>query len=229
MLCTVLASFVCFRVGDLRGERRLVHFVRVFGAASLLLWLSFVDWGAFKLFTFYYRFVPGGSAIRVPARLVLLFPAIWVPIVMIGAFWVLQRARRLRWAVLAVVAVMVAEQHGSPLIANTDVDMERKRLAVYRAVPREVCSSFYVTGWMPRPEELTLHELFYGPNVDAMILAYRMRVPTLNGNSTVLPPGWKLGAPAEPQYSANVAEWISRNNLTNVCRLDLSSGQWSRH
>jgi hypothetical protein len=62
-----------------------------------------------------------------------------------------------------------------------------------------------------------------------MILAYRFRVPTLNGNSTVLPPGWKLGGPAEPQYLANVGDWISRNNLSNVCRLDLRLGQWSRH
>ena len=38
MLCTVLASFVCFRVSELEPAQRIpVHFVRVFGAASLLL------------------------------------------------------------------------------------------------------------------------------------------------------------------------------------------------
>jgi hypothetical protein len=229
MLCTVVASFVCFRVGDLSADEcTRVHFVRVLGVAALLLLLSFVDWGAFRPFIFYYQFVPGGSATRVPARITLLFPAIWVPIIMIGAFWTWQRAKRLRWVVLIVIGMMLVEQHAARLQAHTDVFVERQRLGVYRRPP-ESCSSFYVTGWIRRPEESTLIEFFYGPHVDAMILAYRFRVPTLNGNSTVLPPGWKNGSPIEPQYLGNMAEWISRNNLSNVCRLNLDTAEWSRH
>jgi len=84
-------------------------------------------------------------------------------------------------------------------------------------------------GFIPRSEQSSLVEFFYGPQVDAMILAYRFRTPTLNGNSTVYPPGWKIASPIEAHYLNSVNDWISQNNLTKVCRLDLSSGLWNLH
>jgi len=206
-----------------------VLFVRVFGIATLLFWMSFVDWGFIQPYVFYYRFVPGGSAVRVPARLVILFPAIWVPIVAIGAFWILQRVIRFRWMVIATLAVLIFEQHSAHLEPNTNLDLERKRLATYFSAPARYCASFYVVGFIPRSEQSSLVEFFYGPQVDAMILAYRFRTPTLNGNSTVYPPGWKIASPIEAHYLNSVNDWISRNNLTKVCRLDLSSGLWNLH
>lgn len=78
MLGSIVAAFVCFRLADLRSdELTRVLFVRVFGIAALLLLMSFVDWEVIQPYVFYYRFIPGGSAMRVPSRLVLLFPAVW--------------------------------------------------------------------------------------------------------------------------------------------------------
>jgi len=230
MLSSIVAAFVCFRLRDLTSdERTRVLFVRVFGIAALLLLMSFVDWGAVQPYVFYYRFVPGGSAMRVPSRLVLLLPVVWVPIVAIGAFWIIQRAARFRWMALAALAILIVEQHSAPLAANTDIDLERERLAKFFPVPARYCASFYVTGFIPRSEESSLIEFFYGPQVDAMILAYRLRIPTLNGNSTVYPPGWKIASPIEANYLNTVNDWISRNSLSKVCRLDLSRVEWSQH
>jgi hypothetical protein len=166
---------------------------------------------------------------RVPARLMQFFPAIWVPIAAIGASWALQRAARFRWVVFAALAILIVEQHAAPLAATTDVDLERKRLAKFSAAPASYCASFYVLGFIPRSEQPSLIEFFYGPQVDAMLLAYRFRIPTLNGNSTVYPPGWKITSPIDPKYMETVNDWIARNHLTKVCRLDLSTAEWRLH
>ena len=201
LLASIVAAFVCFRLRDLTGDDRTrVLFVRVFGIATLLLWISFVDWGVVRPYVFYYRFIPGGSAMRVPARLMQLFPAVWVPIAAIGASWALQRAARFRWLIFAALAILIVEQHSAPLAATTAVDLERKRLAKFSAAPATYCASFYVAGFIPRTEQSPLIEFFYGPQVDAMLLAYRFRIPTLNGNSTVYPPGWKITSPIDPKY-----------------------------
>lgn len=121
------------------------------------------------------------------------------------------------------------EQHSAPLAANTSIELERERLAKFFPVPARYCASFYVVGFIPRSEEAPLTEFFYGPQVDAMLLAYRFRIPTLNGNSTVYPPGWKISSPIETHYLSTVNDWISRNNLSKVCRLDLSRVAWSLH
>jgi hypothetical protein len=230
LLASIVAAFVCFRLRDLtRDDRTRVLFVRVFGIATLLFWISFVDWGFVQPYVFYYRFVPGGSAMRVPARVMQLFPATWVPIVAIGASWILQRAARCRWMVFAALAILIVEQHSAPLVANTDLDLERKRLAKFLPAPASYCASFYVAGFIPRSEEAPLVEFFYGPQVDAMLLAYRFHIPTLNGNSTVYPPGWKIASPIDPKYMDTVKDWISRNHLSKVCRLDLSRAEWRLH
>ncbi|MGB9366390.1 MAG: hypothetical protein WCE79_10290 [Xanthobacteraceae bacterium] len=227
MLCTLGCAFAIFRLDDLtHDERTRVIFVRVFGLGSILLWLSFLDWGSLKPYTLYYRFVPGGSVVRVPARLLVLFPAVWVPIVMIGASWIIQRTNRIRFMVYVALAIMILEQHPARPQPYTDVVLEQKRLGPYRAPPKS-CASFYVVGRIPRPEESEIHEFYYGPHVDAMILAYRFRVPTLNGNSTLLPPGWRFTPTFDSKYLDSVHAWISQNKLTNVCSLDLSTGKWT--
>jgi hypothetical protein len=230
MLCSVVGAFVCFRLDDLTSdERTRVLFVRVFGIAVLLLWMSFVDWGVIQPYVFYYRFVPGGSAMRVPARLVLLFPAVWVPIVAIGAYWILKRISRFRWTVFAGLAILIVEQHSPCPQLSTNLELARERLAKFVPAPARYCASFYVVGFVPRSETSSLVEFFYGPQVDAMTLAYRFRIPTLNGNSTVYPPGWNIGSPIDPKYMNAVNDWISRNGLSKVCRLDLFTGEWRQH
>jgi hypothetical protein len=56
-----------------------------------------------------------------------------------------------------------------------------------------------------------------------MFIALQQGLPTLNGYSAWGPQGWELANPQEPTYPGRVREWIQRNNLKDVCELDIES------
>ena len=57
--------------------------------------------------------------------------------------------------------------------------------------------------------------------IDAMFIALKYGVPTLNGYSAWGPTDWGLANPQEAGYAASVRAWIDRYHLQNVCALDI--------
>jgi hypothetical protein len=60
-------------------------------------------------------------------------------------------------------------------------------------------------------------------NIDAMFIALRYSMPTLNGYSAFEPEAWGLANPHLPDYLKRVNEWIDRYGLRNVCALDIDN------
>lgn len=170
-----------------------------------------------------YRFVPGADGLRAIARYVLV-----LALPMSIAFAVLVHRgletisaqptalarRRLTAAVLAVVAFGIVEQFGrTPSLSRKEELSRLERLAA--SLPRD-CAVFYVAAAPER--DPVKHE----DQIDAMLISVMRRVPTLNGYSGHVPPGWSLREVEAPDYEQRIAQWIARYHLTGpVCRLEI--------
>ena len=187
--------------------------------------------GDVSAWAFVYDLVPGAKGVRVVLRF-QLFLVLPLLLVVVATY----RAVALRWAgrrpllLAAVLAFLLVEQFGSdvPVQISRSIDG-----AALRAVPPPPgrCRSFYVVA-ARRDEPIYVdaaRTAVYPHNVDAMFLAERWRLPTINGLSTFNPPDWDFADPRAFDYDARVAAYSHRHVLTDVCRLDMMQRQpWTR-
>lgn len=193
--------------------------LRIFAAALLIGWVLTLRFWIVSPWILVHWLVPGASGLRVVLRyqLFLVLPVL----LLVAAVW-RQRLMRLTPALAGLVAVvLVAEQINIAPVAALD---RAKNLAL-ESVPRPPaqCASFYVV--KARPDEPPFAnakmDALYPHNVDAMYLAQRWRVPTVNGFSTFNPPGWDFADPAAPDYDARALAYARRHGIKGLCRLDM--------
>lgn len=171
-----------------------------------------------------YQFVPGADGLRAIARHVMVLV---LPMSIVFAVFLhrgLQtisarpapRARQaLTLALLAVVTFGVVEQFGNPPSFSTTAEL--KRLETLAASLPQNCAVFYAAAAPVRKP--VKHE----EQIDAMLVSVIRRLPTVNGYTGHLPPGWSLRDVEAPDYEQKVAEWIARHRVTGpVCRLEIA-------
>jgi hypothetical protein len=118
------------------------------------------------------------------------------------------------------LAAMVVEQLNTSPVSAIDRPAELRRLASVRPPPAG-CRAFYVVDPRNRP--------FFEPQIDAMLVAQRVSVPTINGYTAYRPAGWTLVVPSAATYGAAVNAWSAAHHLdTGLCHLDLTSTRWGR-
>ena len=180
-------------------------------------------WGGTSPWRLVYLFVPGADGLRAIARHVLVLA---LPISIAFAVVVhrgLQRlstqptalARRgLTAAKIAVITFGVVEQFGRAPSISARRELPRlERLAA--SLPRQ-CAVFYAAAAPGRAP--VKHE----DQIDAMLISVMRNVPTLNGYSGHVPPGWSLREVEAPDYEQRIAQWIDRYHVTGpVCRLEI--------
>ncbi len=172
---------------------------------------------------FVYFGVPGAQGIRAVARYVI---SLALPMAIAFAFLIhyamarisVQKSRTLRVAMFAALLVTVTfglvEQFATKKDFNGfSVRAENEYLKKQAAALPDNCSSFYVA-----VGPYAAHNQFEY-QIDAVFLSIMRHVPTLNGYSGQLPPGWSLWEVKAPDYEANVKKWIEKNHIGgNVCR-----------
>lgn len=78
------------------------------------------------------------------------------------------------------------------------------------------CTSFYVVASPHR------RPIKYEYQIDAMLVSVMRGVPTLNGYSGYVPPGWSLREVEAPEYEQRVERWIAEHGVAGqVCRLEV--------
>jgi hypothetical protein len=222
LLAMVAASGIALAIGWWRGERCART---VAGIAAALTTLAVVvlpvQFGFGGAWSWLFRFVPGGDAIRVYGRVEVVnaFPASLA----VGCW--LARWRGVGWRVPAsavavgVCALIAVEQLN--LTGNFRRLDRSEQLAMLDAVapPPAGCTSFHV---VPVPGRIPDHA-----SIDAMLIAQRLGLPTVNGYSGWTPDDWLL-VPGSDDYDAAVAAWVERHSLGDGhCALDLASGTWN--
>lgn len=175
--------------------------------------------------------VPGAKGLRVVVRYQLFLT---LPLLLLAAAAQRERVAKLwerrPWLAAAIVALLVGEQISGAKPAGLDRTKQLAELETIPPPPAE-CRTFYVIAARrnePIFENPTMHAL-YPHNVDAMYLAERWRVPTLNGFSTFNPPHWDFADPDDPGYGARVRSYAQRYGLRDVCGLDVRQAKpWRR-
>ncbi|AJP74403.1 hypothetical protein TS85_09415 [Sphingomonas hengshuiensis] len=227
----LLFALACAALVRLVARRGDTGFARVFALAILISWALTLRIWQVSPWLLVHFLVPGASGLRVVLRyqLFLVLPVL----LLIGIAWRAQLAQlwqRRPWIAGAIVALLLAEQVNLAQPARLSRSAQHAALDTIPAPPPG-CSAFYIVSTRPgaplyRDARL---DALYPHNVDAMFLAERWRVPTINGFSTFTPPDWNFAAPLAPDYDARVRAYAQRHGLTGLCRLDMRAAQpWSR-
>ena len=192
------------------------------GLAVVVCWLLMLRYDDTSAWKVIYALVPGASALRAVFRLqtVLALPLITVAAIGLSSVWKHSGSSKLgRFALVAIVGFLLVEQF-NPAMLLFDAHAETVRLSRVQPPP-SYCQSFFVA------EGTGANRAAHTSNLEAVVLALRFALPTLNGYSGSVPPNWGLQAPLEPEYAANAAAWIRSHGIADgVCALNLDTGSW---
>jgi hypothetical protein len=192
--------------------------------ALLVLGLLVIPNGSAPAWMLAYRLAPGANAIRAPFRGAVVLNGALVLVCLSGVWLMSRRLAGTRFTLLASLLPWIAlfsllEQANAWPVYRNDRVVEEGLLARVPPPPPG-CRSFFVTPW---PEAIRPS---YGSQIDAMLISQRFNLPTLNGYSGWVPPGWDLNP--GPDYEKHALDWASRHALTSgLCRLDLPKATWT--
>jgi hypothetical protein len=226
-----LLLFALYLAATVKVLRHGSGFLKAFALAIAISWALTLKLGPLSPWQVVFEAVPGARGLRVVLRY-QIFLVLPVLLLVFAAY----RAR-----IEALIAASPAAAAGLALLlvaeqlnAATPAELPRSQhLPVLESLPRPPagCTSFYVVATHasePLFREPRLHRL-YPHNVDAMYLAERWLVPTINGFSTFNPPDWNFADPLAPDYDARVLAYARAHHLVGLCRLDVRSPQpWRR-
>ena len=132
-----------------------------------------------------------------------------------------RRARLVGCAAIVALSVgVLVEQVTTQVPKGFDHAVRQASLDAVAAPPTR-CRSFVVID----PEGRFTAER---AQLQSMVLAVHLGLPTLNGDSGNVPPGWNLWTPSDPRYPEAVQRWAVDHGLDpdTVCAFDLDTGQW---
>lgn len=201
-----------------------VALLRALAVASLATWVLVFNIEGHSLWWLVYEYFPGAKATRVVGRYQLFLTA---PVVAISVFYLTTTASRIVAPVLLVVcSLLIVEEANTAPLVSLDRVHELARLHAVPTPPAD-CKVFFASN--ARPETLLDDpgmEGFFNHNVDAMIIAETLHLPTINGASTFQPPNWHLVDPDKPDYLERVKSYAAANHVGPLCSLDLKTLQW---
>jgi len=222
LLLFVLIAGSAYRVLG-RGAHRQDPLLRALALALVVSWALTLQLWWLSPWGLIYELVPGAKGLRVVLRyqIFLVLPALLLVAAVHRRQGMDLMRRRPRLAA-ALALLLVAEQ----LTGADSAQLSRARqIAELGSIPRppEACSSFYVASARPGEQiyRNPTHHAIRAHNVDAMILAERWRVPTLNGYATFRPADWDFARPLAPDYDARALRYVRAHALHGVCRLDM--------
>ena len=200
--------------------------------AVLLAWLLMLKIEGFSLWWLVLKLIPGAGGIRAVYRFqhVLAFPIAIV--VAIGLHQSINYATGhiqsylKRGTCLFAVAVfgllIIGEQFNTGSLAHYSKEQQRNMLAGISHPPQQA----KVFALLPAEG---LKKLLYEAQIDAMIIAQKYGLLTINGYSGQLPPGWGgIYDFNSPDYIAYLGRWIQHYNLETdqLYFLDAKTGSW---
>lgn len=167
-----------------------------------------------SLWFFVDHLIPGGKGMRVIARFYLFLA---FPIVVFIAMALRRLPQMLSAGVLVILCV--SQVNAFPP-AYLDVRAVMDDLQKIPAPPAQ-CQSFYISN---APKQTDLIPMIYQHNVQAMLIADRVGIPTINGVATFTPrdwPGWYNDG-----YMERVGQYARDHRLQDLCAYDIQNARW---
>ena len=227
-LTPLLAAFFVIAALMLMRDRTLPQRTLLLGLliVTIATWLLTVKFGHFLAWRFVYAYVPGASAIRAVPRYVLLLSFFIILFVLICAARLSPRMPVP--LILFAGALLLVEQTNLGQMWAMSRAEENAALGAIGAPPAE-CKSFFVS--RPRPQRTPGADEYadevYRHNVDAMTIAVKFNLPTINGQASVIPKGWNLIYFSRPDYKDRVLAYAKEYHIVaGLCGLDIPAARW---
>lgn len=218
---------------DIHDDGKLAMLAAWLSVAVLLAWLLMLKINDFSLWWIVAKLIPGAGSIRVVYRLqhVLAFPiAIVVAIglhqsINYAASHIQSSIKRAAFLVVIVVfgLLLVGEQFNTRDLANYSKKKQREMLAKISPPPQQA----KVFALLPAEG---LKKYPFEAHIDAMIIAQKYGLFTINGHSSWLPHGWHgMFGFENPEYLLHLSRWIQHYNLENdhLYFLNAKTGNWT--
>jgi hypothetical protein len=125
-----------------------------------------------------------------------------------------------RGSIVALMIISLVEQvnlrHGS-LVSRA---FERAHFNHVSGAPND-CRSFYIAPEPGQPPAIV--------QIDAMLVAQKVGIPTINGYSSNVPFGWELLDTADAIYEQYARAWAARRGIeAGLCRFDMGKATFAR-
>jgi hypothetical protein len=185
-------------------RRRLVAIL--LGAALTLLVGTTAVAPDVSLWQYLYPFIPAAPAVRALCRLALLM---LIPMSLCAA-WAFQELATRRPRLALVLALLCVLEQGRSLGAYDRAAHRRDVQELAAAIPSP-CRAFLVVAVGKLPGEKDDTDL----QLDAMWASLETGVPTVNGYSGRVPPGWKFDLPRESEIEDLLKRWLNPHRLTS--------------
>jgi hypothetical protein len=189
-----------------------------FCIATIITFILPLSVNDFSVWAVINKLIPGASGLRVICRiyLILAFPICFV----IGSY--ISSLNLKRYASYSVFLLLIASQFNMTPPVNIS-DNDEKTIKNISAAPVG-CKYFYVKNPIDNLQSLKQNEI-YSQNVQAMIIAEKVGIPTINGFATFTPHDWIFKQ--TPSYLYRVNKYISNHNLRSGCELDIKNNIWT--
>jgi hypothetical protein len=171
--------------------------------------------------------LPGFSAIRDPKRIIYVYEL--TAAIMVGLFLKQLPTRTVPRRIIAigVLGLLVGTWTSVHLPYRRPINV----FARWVTAPIEIdpsCRSFFIKG--ASAEYMSRNDHMWGLyGNDAMFIATRYKLPTLNGYSAWTPAHWDLANPQSPDYTGAVDRWIRAHHLEGVCEFDIDARTMKPH
>jgi hypothetical protein len=192
------------------------------GTSTGILWLVSIQFRGHSLWWLVFHFFPGGAAIRAPSRIVhLLNIGVVIVVCLAVEKFAAKTAKRMKWAVVGLCGMaLVCEQINTGRFHEVDRSQEMASIALIPA-PLVDCKAFLAT--VP----LSVDRPSYAHQIDAMLIARKYGVPTINGYSGWFPAGWDFFN-LDTEYLSRAEHWARMKGVTDgLCGANLRTGEWS--
>ncbi|MFT4576001.1 MAG: hypothetical protein ACI9SI_000917 [Polaribacter sp.] len=224
-----------FKMSSKKDSANTVHWqtILVIGLslAVLLAWVLILKIEDYSLWWVISKVTPGAGAIRIVCRFqqFLVFPvAIVIAIAFNQALNIIPYIKEtaVQFVILMSIAVIslfiIVEQLNTAPTSNYSKHQQLEMLSGIQAPP----SDAEVFTVLP---DSSLHKNPFEIHIDAMIIAQKYNLFTINGYSGSPPPGWNTTHDInDPYYSIFLNRWINYYQLNNpyLYFLNLKTGTW---
>ena len=174
--------------------------------------------------TFIYKFVPGAGAIRVVSRYLffLTFPMSMI-IAINGHKMSFRTTARTRHSYIVIgITLFLSNIYGNGINAHWNI-AEEERFLNSVAQPPSNCDVFYIKDTSGN------EELSYAYQLDALEIATRFGIKTINGYSDINLEHWNgIRDVCSEKYESSVDHWIEYNGLVSVYSYDKATNVWEK-
>jgi len=219
------ALVIVFRLWRSSELATLTRLCMATGVTALTLALLPIKFGFGSLWRVPWVLMPGAEGIRAIGRAEIIVAPVVCLTVAIGLAIIgrIQRESVRRPPALSIglgmlLALSAVEQFNVGEFSRIDRSRENQRLSE-APVPPEYCTSFFI---------IDREMLSFVANIDAMLLAVHLGIPTVNGYSGQYPPGYILLDMADPAYFGNVRRWVEDQGAeAGLCSYDTVAKAWT--